>query len=103
SPFPSLLSLWNTVTHVLTSPPSGQPRHVRAARAHPQGPAALLVRAHRALPVVAELRRALLEPGENWLSLLPHNLEVSPRNFLSGEWLPIYNPPCSFRFSRLMT
>mmetsp|Transcript_22146 Transcript_22146/g.49256 ORF Transcript_22146/g.49256 Transcript_22146/m.49256 type:complete len:213 (-) Transcript_22146:1658-2296(-) len=38
------------------------PRHVRAARAHPQGPAAVQLGAHGALPVLAELHRAVLQP-----------------------------------------
>ena len=43
--------------------PAGQPGAVRAARAHPQGPAAVQLGAHRAVPVLAELRRAVLQPG----------------------------------------
>mmetsp|Transcript_27245 Transcript_27245/g.46262 ORF Transcript_27245/g.46262 Transcript_27245/m.46262 type:complete len:232 (-) Transcript_27245:2881-3576(-) len=40
----------------------GQPGPLRAPGAHPQGPAAVLLRAHGALPVLAELRGALLQP-----------------------------------------
>ncbi|XP_004343829.2 pre-mRNA splicing factor prp8 [Capsaspora owczarzaki ATCC 30864] len=40
----------------------GQPCALRLARAHSQGPAAVFVRADRALPVLAKLCRALLQP-----------------------------------------
>ena len=39
-----------------------QPGALRVARAHPQGVAALLVGAERAVPLVAERRRVLLQP-----------------------------------------
>lgn len=45
----------------------GVSRALRAPRAHPQGPAAVLFGAHRAVPELAELRRAVLEPGESVL------------------------------------
>ena len=40
----------------------GEPGAVRAARAHPEGAAAVQQRAHGAVPVLAQLRGAVLQP-----------------------------------------